>query len=115
MNFVAVDVHYTKIQLNSEPDHFMRCTERNKIAAAVANIEADDDCVGRLSHWENAHPALPWQRGAKERIAHHKRMEIPYRIMYSCCEQTQQGTRIAVGRLAAMVPGLVLFKAWQIS
>ena len=81
MNFVAVDVHYTKIQLNSEPDHFMRCTERNKIAAAVANIEADDDCVGRLSHWENAHPALPWQRGAKERIAHYKSMEIPYRIM----------------------------------
>ena len=77
MNFVAVDVHYTKIQLNSEPDHFMRCTERNKIAAAVANIEADDDCVGRLSHWENAHPALPWQRGAKEGIAHYKRMGNP--------------------------------------
>merc|ERR1719507_1745631 len=30
---------------NSDPEHFVGCTERNKITAAIANIEVDGDSV----------------------------------------------------------------------
>ena len=43
-NFAAC-VNYNHMLNNSDPEHFMSCTERNKITAAVANIEVDGDSV----------------------------------------------------------------------
>ena len=43
-NFAAC-VNYNHLLNNSDTEHFVSCTDRNKITAAVANIEADGESV----------------------------------------------------------------------